>query len=232
MVSYYRPQTDAAGNKLSYEQRRQIRRAQAHTPTPPVVHEVSPLSYDERRQMRRAEESGRREAGCLAETRETERKATELAATPEHLRRPENVWRKLITEWSPKSYLPDVARKIAEYERRADADDARIDAEMTERARRHAVESNPETAKAREHLATASAAADTPEERNEWARLAGLIDGGQADAYWDGAAALVSARLSRLQSRQAEEADKKAAQDAAYDAARADVDGAAGLIGE
>lgn len=231
MVSYYRPQTDAAGNKLSYEQRRAIRRAQGHTPTPPVVHEVSPLSYEERRQMRRAEESGRREAGCLAETREAERKAAELAATPEHSRRPDNVWRKLITEWTPRSYLPEVARKIAEYERRADAEDARIDAEMADKARRHAVE-NPETVKAREHLATASAAAATLEERNEWGRLSGLIDSGQADAYWDGAAALVAARLSRLQARQAEEADRKAAQDAAYDAARAAVDNAAGLIGE
>ena len=228
MIHYHKPQTDAAGNRLTYEQRRAIRRAQeaekraSQTPETPTREPVYDMTFDERQGLRKAEELGRREAASIAEQQQASRKAAELAAIPEHLRRPANVWRDLIRVHQSQSYRPEIVRKIADYEKRAILEDSRLDALMAEKARRHAVESNPETVKAREHHLSASAGAETHEEKQEWARLSGLIEAGAANDYWNQAAPLMSARLAKLQERvsaeQAASLNQEAAEQAASEA--------------
>jgi hypothetical protein len=232
-ISYVRPPTDAAGNKLSYEQRRAARRqAEAEkraqqSKAPPARPDFYNQSYAERQRIRKAEEQGRQEAAVIAANQEAARKAADLAATPEHLRRPDNVWKRLIAEFQSQAFRPEIAKKIAEYQKRAEEEDRRIESIMAEKARRHSVETDPETVKAREHLASASQAAETEEERREWAKLSAMIDCGQAAEYWNQSAALTQARVTRLQVRLAEEAGKSAAQDAALQAAKAELDTAA-----
>ena len=79
---------------------------------------------------------------------------------------------------------------------------------MADKLRRHEVESNPETQPAREHWEKASAGAETNEEREVFARLRGLIDGGAAASYWGQVAPIMQARLQKVQAAVIEQAAK------------------------
>ena len=227
-ISYFRPPTNPDGTRMSYEQRRAARKA-LETPRPkPTIMLRPDLTYEQRRALRKAEEQGKREAESLAERQEAARR--EAAQPPEHLRRPSNVWRDLIEQFRSQSFRPEIKAKIAKYEQLANVRDREIESEMAEKMRRYKVESNPETAKAREHLESASAGAD-PDEQREFARLRGLIEAGQAGAYWDEVRPILEARLNRIQERvQAGEATL-AEQEAAFQATKTEAEEIEKLLG-
>ena len=227
-IHYVRPPTNVDGSRMSYEQRKAARKAQANPLAPPIVIQRPDQTYEQRKSSRKAEEQGRQEAVVIADAQEAARKAAELANTPEHLRRPRNVWRDLIDQWQGQAYRPEIAKKLDNYRLRAEKEDSRIDADMAERARRHAVETNPETIKAREHLATVSQGADDAE-RLELARLRGLIEAGGAADYWAQVQPLTQARLARLQERVAAETANRAEHDAEWEALQAELKAAEGL---
>ncbi len=200
MSIYYRPPTNP--NK-SYAERRAERQQQdaeqrAAQKNEPIGRDpFYSLSADQRRAIRRSEEQGHREGEQRAaiETQATMQAAIEN--TPQHLRRPENVYEHLIAEHENQSYRPDVANRIKRFKRLAAERAREIDREMADKLRRYEVETNPETKPAREHWERASASAETDEERQQWARLRGLIDGGGAAAYWDQVSPIMQARLQK-----------------------------------
>ena len=133
-----------------------------------------------------------------AEIEEAARKRAEVESTPEHLVRPPNPWRELIELRKADGHRADVARRLKIYEREAKVEDEQIDKLMEEKARRHDLESAPEYAKALGHWDRASAAAENDEERQEWSRLKGLIEGGGASQYWDEVAPIMQGRLQKV----------------------------------
>jgi len=198
---------------MSYEERARARRSadakrQKQQPAPRA--DFFDLSSDERRAIRQAEKQGRDEAKQLAAIQEQAAKQAAIDATPEHLRRPENVFRKTIELLRPTAYRPDVARRMKQLERQANERDREIESEMAEKLRRYEVENNPETKPAREHWQSASADAETAEERIEWARLKGLVEAGAANRYWTEVQPIMQRRLERLEARIAEHAAKQA----------------------
>jgi hypothetical protein len=157
------------------------------------------LPYDQRAKQRRAEQQGREEGRRLARIAEQEKKKAELEATPEHERRPENIYRKMIEARKTDAWRKEVKPRLREYERLAKAEEARIDAEMADKQVRFELESSPEYAKALDHWQRASERAETPAEKAEWAKLKGFIEAGAFVAYYDGCAPIVQARLAKLQ---------------------------------
>jgi hypothetical protein len=105
------------GTKMTYEQRAAARRAadaqrQRQKQEPAPRDPIFDLPEDQRRAIRQAEKQGREEARQLAAIQEAARKQAEIDATPEHLRRPENIFRKTIELLRPTAYRPDTARRI------------------------------------------------------------------------------------------------------------------------
>lgn len=231
-MQYFQPQRDASGRVLTYQERAALRREkEALAPKEQRGPITRPdMSYGDRAALRRAADRGKREGEVRAAQTESARKAAVLAATPATFRRPANVWRDLEAVWESQAYRPEIARKLADYRDRAEKEDARIDAEMAEKQRRFDVESNPETALCRAHLASASLGADTPEEKEAWARLAGLVEGGASAEYWDGSARLCAIRLEKSQAALAQHTAASAEQAAVTAAAQAAVDQAAKLV--
>ena len=225
MVFFIRPMYGADGSRMTYAERAATRRAQEaesraqRTPETPLQRG---LSYEERRRLRKAEELGAAEAATLAQEQERARQAAELAATPTHLRRPRNVWLDLLATMEGHASQPGMTQRIAEYKRRAEVEDERIKNEMEDKARRFEVESNPETAKAREHLLALGPGADEAES-HELARLAGLVEGGGAAEYWAQVAPLTQARLAKVQERAAEAAKARTVHDAEWEALQAEL---------
>jgi hypothetical protein len=81
---------------------------------------------------------------------------------------------------------------------------------MAEKLRRYELESAPEYARALAHWERASTGAESEQERQEFARLKGLIDGGGALTYWDQVAPLMRARLEKMQAAVVAHAAKQA----------------------
>jgi len=213
MAIYCKPMVNLDGTPMTYEQRAAARRAadaQRQKQQPAPRPDFLDLPEDERRAIRRAEQRGREEARQLAAIEEASRKQAEFDATPEHLRRPENLCRKTIELLRPHRYRPDVARRIAELEREAEERDREIEYEMVEKLRRYEVENNPQTKPAREHWQGASADAETPQEKVEWSRLRGLIEGGAVNRYWTEVQPIMERRLQKLEARIAEHAARQA----------------------
>lgn len=214
-IMYCKPPTHN-GQKMTYQERRAERHAadaerRSQKKQEPIGREpIFELPCDERRRLRRAEQQGQVEGEQRAAIEERAKKQAEHDATPIHLRRPENIFSRLIAEWDSKSYRPDVARKIKNYRKLETQRGKEIDAEMAERLRQYDVENNPETESAREHWEKASAAVETEEERQEWARLKGLIEGGGAMDYWDQVAPIMQARLETIQAAIVEQAGRQA----------------------
>lgn len=123
MTIYYRPPTNPDGSKMTCAQRRAERRAanaerRAQQKQEPIGHDpIFDLPCDERRRLRRTEQQGRQEGEQRAAIEAKEQCRAEIAATPEHLRRPENVFSRLLSEWESKSYRPEIARKIRHYKK-------------------------------------------------------------------------------------------------------------------
>lgn len=82
---------------------------------------------------------------------------------------------------------------------------------MSARLRQYEVENNPETKPAREHWEKASAGAETDEERQEWARLKGLVESGGAMEYWDQARPILERRLETIQESFGDQIEQQAA---------------------
>lgn len=201
---------------MSYEQRRAARRAddaerraqqKNETPTRDSFYN---LSYDERRNIRRSEEQGRREGAQRAAIEEQAKKQAELDAVPEHERRPRNQWRDLIELRKRDAWRKDVAHRIKIYEREARAEDERIDAIMAEKKKRHEVESHSEYARALGHFERASQGAESEQEREGFARLHGLIEGGDFAGYWRDCQPLMEQRLQRIREQVVEQAARQA----------------------
>lgn len=236
--NYYRPMTDANGLKLNYEQRRTLRRQQeaerraARKAEPQARSEIYNLPYEQRRVLREQERQGKREGELLAKQAAEDARKRQEAAIPDYERRRENVYTKLIKEWSNKAHLPDVARKLARYRQLEAEEEAKIDAEQAAKLRQHLLDTDPEVIKAREHFASAIAAAETPEEQAEWAKCRGLIDGGASGEYWARASELLNARLQRIQARAAAEAEGRAEAEARQNQVTAEADEAAQLLAE
>jgi hypothetical protein len=216
MVMYVRLPTNPDGTQMNFKQRSAARRAADAERRAAEKHEAPTrdpfydLPESERRAIRRSEEQGRVEARQLAETARQVKRQAEYDATPEHLRRPENIFTRLIAEWESKSYRPDVAAKIKAYREKEAQREREIGIEMADKLREFEVENNPETKPAREHWQKASAAADTDEERREWARLKGLIDGGAAGTYWQEAQPILERRLTLIGEKIVEHAGRQA----------------------
>ena len=168
------------------------------------------LPETERRAIRRAEEQGRLEGQQLANLQEAARQQAVIDATPPHLRRPDNIFTRLIAEWQSKAYRPDVAHKIKIYKEKEVEREREIEIEMADKLREFEVMNNSETKPAREHWEKANAAAESPEEKREWARLKGLIDGGGANQYWQQCQPLIEKRLAAIQQRMDEQIGKQA----------------------
>ena len=186
--------------------RRRTARTQRGEPT--ARDPIYDLPLNQRRRLRRAEEQGRREGEQRAATTEQAAKEAALAQIPEWQTRPRNQWRDLIELRKPDAWRKDVAHRIKVYEKEAQIEDERIDRLMEEKQKRHELESAPEYAKALAHWERASANADA-EERQEFARLRGLIDGGGAAHYWDQVMPLMQARLTKVQAAIIEQAGKQ-----------------------
>jgi hypothetical protein len=168
------------------------------------------LPYNERRRLRRAQEQGQKEAQHLVAIETRERAQAVIDATPEHLRRPENIYSRLVAAHEGKAYRPEIAARLRRFKRLETEREKEIDAEMEGKLRQFEIESNPETSLARQHWETASAGADSEQERQEWARLKGRIDGGAASSYWDEARAILDARLARIREKIVTQAAKQA----------------------
>ena len=153
----------------------------------------------ERRRLRRAEEQGRREGMERNAIEEAARKKAEYESIPEHLRRPENIFNRLIAEHEDFSYRPDVANRIKKFKKLAVEREKEINAEMADKLRQYEVENNPETKPALEHWERANVSAETEEQKQEWARLKGLIDSGHASLYWDEVAPIMQSRLTEME---------------------------------
>lgn len=190
---------------MTYRERRADRRAadaerRAQQKQEPMGRDsIFDLSYDERRRLRRAKKQGQREGEQRAAIEEQAKKQAEYDALPEHEKRPPNKWRQLIELRQKDVGRKDVARRLKVYEREAKIEDERIDAIMEEKKRRHELESAPEFAQALAHWESASANAESEEEREEWARLKGLIEGGGALDYWGQAHPILERRLAKIQ---------------------------------
>jgi hypothetical protein len=215
-LGYFRPERDPqTGRPLTYEER-SAKRRQNYKPTPlPPVLTAPQMSDSQRSTIREQVKQGHQEAQSLAAIQESARQAALDASIPEHERRPMNPWTRLIKEWQSQSFRPDVARKIKDYRRLEKIEEAKIDAIMDEKARVHAISTNPETIKARSLLATVAAGA-TPEEEIAIARCQGLIDAGVADAVFDAIQPIVESRLQRIRAAIVDQAERKSALDASY----------------
>ena len=168
------------------------------------------LPYEERRRLRRAEEQGRREGEQCAAIEEKAKRQAEIDAIPEHERRPRNQWRDLAELRKKDAWRMDVARLIKVYEREAKVEDERIDALMAEKKRRYELESNSEYARALGHLERASQGAESVQEREAFARLRGLIEGGDFGGYWRDCQPIMEARLLRIREQVVEQAAQQA----------------------
>lgn len=216
MVMYVRLPCNEDGSQKSYAQRRAERREQdaarraAQKQETPTHEEFYAMSYEQRKAMRLAAEQGKVESRQLAAIEEATARQAAIDATPEHLRRPENIFTRLIAEWQSKSYRPDVAAKIKVYTEKEVGRDREIEAEMADKLRQYEVENNPETKPAREHWQKASAGAETDTERREWALLHGLIDGGAANRYWELAQPILERRLQSIEKKIVEHAGRQA----------------------
>lgn len=216
MTVYYRPPTAPDGSKMTFAQRQAARRAAdiehraAQKQEPPTRDPIFELPFADRQRLRRAEAQGRREGEQRAAVEERAKRQAEFDALPDHEKRPPNKWRQLIELRQKDVGRKDVARRIKVYEREAKIEDERIDAIMEERRKRHELESAPEYAKAIAHWESASANAESEEERQEWARLKGLIEGGGAMDYWGQVSPIIQARLERVQAAVVEQAGRQA----------------------
>lgn len=213
-ISYVRPPCNPDGSRMSYAQRRAERKQQeaenhAAQKGEPTRAAIFDLPADERRRLRQAEEQGRREGEQRAAIEEQSRQQAEFDATPEHERRPRNQWRDLIEKRKPDAWRKDVAHRIKIYEREAKREDERIDALMAEQWKRHELESAPEYARALAHWDRASMNAESEAERQQFARLKGIIDG-SPNQYWDEVAPIMQARYERAKSQLDEQIGKQA----------------------
>jgi len=183
------------------------------------------LTYDQRATQRRAEEQGRRAAEKThLEEEEAARKKT-LAETPEHLRRPRNVWTDLIAQWQGREYDPSVRAKLKEYRRREKKREKEIDLEMEEKERKHRIETDQKVIDALKHCGLASQFA-TDDEREHWAVARGLAEGGALEKYWEAARVLTEKAREREQARLNTEADKLGELKKQHDEASARLDAA------
>lgn len=215
-IMYCKPPTNPDGSRKSYVQRRAERQQQdaerrlAQKGEPIIRDSIYNLPAHERSRLRHAEEQGRREGMERAAIEEAARKQVEYESIPEHLRRPENIFNRLIAEHEDFAYRPEVASRIKKFKKLAAEREKEIDAEMESKLRRYEAENNPETKPAFEHWERASASAETNEEKEQWARLKGLIDAGSADSYWDEVAPVMKAQLDKIQSDTINHAAKQA----------------------
>lgn len=204
------------GTRKTYAQRRAERRQQdaerrAQTDEPITRDPIYNLPADERRRLRRAEEQGREEAKHLIAIEEREKMQAAIDATPEHLRRPKNIYHSLCAAHEQAAYRPDVAARIKRYRKLAAEREREIDLEMADKLRKYEAANNPETKPARNHWEKASAGAESEEEKREWARLHFLIEGGAANRYWSEVAPIMQARLHKMQKSWDEQIGKQAA---------------------
>lgn len=215
-IFYAKPLKNQDGTRMNYQQRRAARRTadaerRAQEKQEPITREsIYDLPYADRRGLRRAEAQGRREAEQRAVIEEASRKQAEYDALPDHEKRPRNPWLDLIELRKPDAWRKDVARRIKVYEREARLEDERIDSLMAERKKRHEVESSSEHAQALAHWERGHVAAESDEERQEWARLKSIVDAYPND-YWHEVAPIMQGRLQKLQERWNEQLAKQAA---------------------
>ncbi len=220
-ISYYRPPTNPDGSRMSYKQRKAARQAadmerRAREKATDRAGEKPAddfynLPFEDRRAIRQAQEQGRKEGRQRAAIEKQAKQQAEYDALPDHEKRPPNYWRRLIELRKPDAWRKDVARRIREYKRQAEIEDARIDAMMEGRKRQYELENQPEYAKALAHWERAHVAAKTEQEKEEWARLKGVIEGGGAMSYWDQVAPIMAARLAEAQERWNGQVAKQAA---------------------
>lgn len=207
MVMFVRLPTNEDGSRKSYAQRRAERRQQdaerrAQQKNEPPTHDaIYELPFDERRRLRRAEQQGRREGEQRAAMEAEAKRQAEFDALPVHEQRPVNSWRLLIEQWKSQEHRPEVRRKLEKYRIEAEREDARIDAMLAERKRQYEIDNDPEVQKARTHLESVQAGIETEEERNEFARLSGLLAAGQSGQYWTDVAPICQLRLRKMQER-------------------------------
>jgi hypothetical protein len=201
---YVRLPTNEDGSQMSYTQRKAERQRQdaerrATQKNEPAARDpFYDLPESERRAIRRSEEQGRIAAQRLSAIESQAKRQAGIDGTPEHLRRPENIFTRLIAEWEGKSYRPDVAAKIKAYRKQEAQREKEIEIEMADKLRQYKVNNDPEVQRARAHLESARAGAE-PQEQVELARLSGILSAGQSGAYWDSVAELMAARLRRIQ---------------------------------
>ena len=173
----------------------------------------APLTDKERSILRQAEEEG----AAKVATDATARQAAREAAVPDHEKRPVNYARR-VYEMRAEQDRPGNRQSptvLESLRKRADEEDARIDAEMEAKRRAYLLANDPDVQNAVENAECALKLA-SDEDREARATALGMAREGDTKAYWAEARRLNHAVVEREKAKQIDVAGQRSATDAAY----------------
>jgi hypothetical protein len=191
---------------LTPMERQRLERARAENPN-------LPLTEKERSILRQAEAEGATKVAADAKARQAAREA----AVPDHEKRPVNHARRVL-EMRLEQDRPGNRQSptiLESLRKRADEEDARIDALMAEKKRQYLLANDPDVQNAVKHAEGAlKLAAD--EDREARAKALGIAKEGDWRAYWKAVQELNTAVVERQKANQIDAATARSAAEAEY----------------